>query len=291
MMLIASSRRPVSDSVGGLIRTRDNLISRASLNVVLYKRWAPNIDPMLPATLPVTADHRGTRAPGRRFARLTCELHIDPASVRLQSELTEPVPDITNTMTTAAGRDEHNPKLHCSWRVSRRFIYVKYLSQGREKSYPYRGSDGRCRPQTRRNRRHRDRRRDAGDDVALSGPHPETGSTAPRSAAACSRSTPGMPPRRSPRAVRHGIDHPRRERPLRRRTHPQRRLAGEPRRPVRAALWADGAADFVHDPGIALHEDRWSLAGAPGAILWCSANGPARTRAPPSRRRSPSRTS
>ena len=49
-------------------------------------------------------------------------------------------------------------------------------------------------------------------------------------------------------------------RPLRRRTHPQCRATGEPRRPVRAALWADGAADFVHDPGIALHEDLWALA-------------------------------
>jgi acetyl-CoA acetyltransferase len=28
-------------------------------------------------------------------------------------------------------------------------------------------------------------------------------------------------------------------------------LAGQ----FRAALWANGAADFVHDPGIALHED------------------------------------
>ena len=42
---------------------------------------------------------------------------------------------------------------------------------------------------------------------------------------------------------------------LRRRAHPQYCRADEPRRPVRAALWAAGAADFVHDPGIALHED------------------------------------
>src|SRR5271165_6208855 len=33
---------------------------------------------------------------------------------------------------------------------------------------------------------------------------------------------------------------------------------------VRAALWADGAADFVHDPGAALHEDLWALARATG---------------------------
>ncbi len=33
---------------------------------------------------------------------------------------------------------------------------------------------------------------------------------------------------------------------------------------LRAALWADGAADFVHDPGIALHEDLWSDARATG---------------------------
>jgi Thiolase C-terminal domain-like len=46
-----------------------------------------------------------------------------------------------------------------------------------------------------------------------------------------------------------------RERPLRRRAHPQRRRTGEPCRPVRAALRADGAADFIHDPGLALHED------------------------------------
>ena len=38
----------------------------------------------------------------------------------------------------------------------------------------------------------------------------------------------------------------------------------QPRRPVRAALWADGAADFVHDPGIALHEDLWPDARAIG---------------------------
>jgi acetyl-CoA acetyltransferase len=35
-------------------------------------------------------------------------------------------------------------------------------------------------------------------------------------------------------------------------------------RPVRAALWANGTADVVHDPGIALHEDLWALARDPG---------------------------
>jgi 3-oxoacyl-[acyl-carrier-protein] synthase III len=44
--------------------------------------------------------------------------------------------------------------------------------------------------------------------------------------------------------------------PLRRRAHPQCRRADQPRRPVRAALWANGAAD-VHNPGIALHEGLW----------------------------------
>jgi len=39
------------------------------------------------------------------------------------------------------------------------------------------------------------------------------------------------------------------------RAHPQCGGTHEPRRPVRAALWADGAADFVYDPGLALHED------------------------------------
>jgi putative ABC transport system substrate-binding protein len=51
----------------------------------------------------------------------------------------------------------------------------------------------------------------------------------------------------------HIADHGRRERPLRRRAHPQSRGADQPRRPVRAALRANGAADFVHDPAIALH--------------------------------------
>jgi hypothetical protein len=48
------------------------------------------------------------------------------------------------------------------------------------------------------------------------------------------------------------------------RTHPQCHNTHEPRRSVRAALWADGAADFVHDPGRALHEDLWPDARAIG---------------------------
>ena len=36
---------------------------------------------------------------------------------------------------------------------------------------------------------------------------------------------------------------------------PARSSPGEPRRPVRAAVRADGAADALHDPGAALHED------------------------------------
>jgi hypothetical protein len=43
--------------------------------------------------------------------------------------------------------------------------------------------------------------------------------------------------------------------PLRGRVHPQWRGADEARGAVRAALWADGAADSVHDPGLALHEN------------------------------------
>src|ERR1700730_18060224 len=61
-----------------------------------------------------------------------------------------------------------------------------------------------------------------------------------------------------------GTDHPWRERPLGRRAHAQCHRANEPRRPVRAALWANGAADFVHDPGAALHEDLWLDARATG---------------------------
>ena len=77
---------------------------------------------------------------------------------------------------------------------------------------------------------------------------------------------PRPPRRRGDRLgpLRDGLDHAWRERPLRRRAHPQCRRADEPRRPVRAALWADGAADFVHDPGIALHEDLWPDARATG---------------------------
>jgi hypothetical protein len=46
--------------------------------------------------------------------------------------------------------------------------------------------------------------------------------------------------------------------------HPQCHSTHEPRRPVRAALWADGAADFVYDPSIALREDLWADARATG---------------------------
>src|SRR5262249_26114335 len=45
-----------------------------------------------------------------------------------------------------------------------------------------------------------------------------------------------------------------RERPLRRRPHPQCRGADEHCRPGRAALWANGTADFVYDPDVTLHE-------------------------------------
>src|SRR6516225_3837593 len=43
--------------------------------------------------------------------------------------------------------------------------------------------------------------------------------------------------------LQDGADHAWRKRPLQRRAHPQCRGADEPRRPVRATLWADGAAD------------------------------------------------
>jgi hypothetical protein len=42
---------------------------------------------------------------------------------------------------------------------------------------------------------------------------------------------------------------------LRRRPHPQCRGADEPRRPIRAALRANGAADFVYGLGAPLRED------------------------------------
>jgi len=64
--------------------------------------------------------------------------------------------------------------------------------------------------------------------------------------------------------------------------NPQCRRADQPRRPVRAALRADGAADLVHDPGPALHKDLWPDARAIGDGLGrASANGRPRTRAPP----------
>ncbi len=56
-------------------------------------------------------------------------------------------------------------------------------------------------------------------------------------------------------------------RPLRGRAHPQCRRADEPRGSVRAALRALGAADFVHNPGLALHDflRRPRESGGPGA--------------------------
>ena len=110
-------------------------------------------------------------------------------------------------------------------------------------------------PQILRHRRGRHRRRDAGDDCALSRPDAEMGRRH------CGQRLlvhdPCPPRRRGDRGglVQHGADHAWRERPLRRRAHPQRRGADEPRRPIRAALWAKGAADFVHGPSVALHED------------------------------------
>src|SRR5215471_2845516 len=49
----------------------------------------------------------------------------------------------------------------------------------------------------------------------------------------------------------------------RRTTSSHRDMGREPGR-VEAALWANGAADLVHDPGAALHEDLWPLARATG---------------------------
>jgi hypothetical protein len=68
---------------------------------------------------------------------------------------------------------------------------------------------------------------------------------------------------------------PWRERPLRRRAHPQCRDADEPcgsapclPSPASGGGlgwgWTAGAADFVHDPGAALHEDLWPDARAIG---------------------------
>jgi hypothetical protein len=59
--------------------------------------------------------------------------------------------------------------------------------------------------------------------------------------------------------------------------HPQCSRADQPRGPVRAALWANGAADFVHDSGAALHEDLWPDAraigdGLGGAAEWAGKN-------------------
>jgi hypothetical protein len=68
-------------------------------------------------------------------------------------------------------------------------------------------------------------------------------------------------------AVRYGADHAWRERPLRRQANPNvvapTSLAGSPpfSPPRRGGLgWvADGAANFVHDPGDALNGDLWVL--------------------------------
>ena len=75
--------------------------------------------------------------------------------------------------------------------------------------------NGRCRPQTRRHRRHRDRRRDAGDDYALPWPHPEMGRR--HRGRRLLVHDPCAPRRGGDRLgpVRDGADHPWRERPLR----------------------------------------------------------------------------
>jgi hypothetical protein len=152
--------------------------------------------------------------------------------------------------------------------------------------------NGRRRAQARRHRRHRDCRRDAGNGRTLSGPHPEMGR---RHRGRRLLVHDPCPPRRGGDRLgplRDGADHAWRERPLRRRAHPQCHSTDQPRRPVRAALWANGTADFVHDPGIALHEDLWALARAIGDGLGRAARmGGQETRAPLSRRRSPSRMS
>jgi len=101
--------------------------------------------------------------------------------------------------------------------------------------------DGRCRAQTRRHRRHRHRRRDAGDGRTLSWPDPEMGRRH-RGSAACSFM---IHVRHAAAAIASGlcetgIDHPWRERPLRRRAYPQCRGTHQPRRPVRATLRAAG---------------------------------------------------
>src|ERR1700730_18983238 len=43
-----------------------------------------------------------------------------------------------------------------------------------------------------------------------------------------------------------------------------RDVTAEPRRPVRAALYANGPADLIHRSGAALHEVLWALARATG---------------------------
>ena|SRR5271167_3411078 len=140
----------------------------------------------------------------------------------------------------------------------------------------------------RRHRWHRNRRRDAHDSRSLSPPHPKwVDGTA---VGGCSFM---IHVRRAAAAIAAAIAAGLCETVLI--THGESgrsgvgrtrnvRLADQPRRPVRAALWADGAADFVHDPGAALHEDRWPDAEQLRWSRSCSASGRRRTRAPPSRR-------
>ena len=60
------------------------------------------------------------------------------------------------------------------------------------------------------------------------------------------------------------------------------RLMGRETGRIEAALWANGAADLVHDPGAALHEDLWPLARATGDGLGRAARMGGQARAPPS---------
>ena len=116
--------------------------------------------------------------------------------------------------------------------------------------------DGRCRAQTQGHRRRRDRRRDAGArSRTISGITPKwVDGTA---VGGCSFM---IHVRHAAAAIDSGlcktvlITHGESGRSGVGRT---RNVAAptQPRRPVRAALRADGAADFVHDPGAALHED------------------------------------
>jgi hypothetical protein len=51
----------------------------------------------------------------------------------------------------------------------------------------------------------------------------------------------------------------------------------------------DGAADFVHDPGLALHEDLWLTHEQLAMVSVVLREWAAKNPAPPSRRRSPPR--